>query len=179
MKILFCDNSLRELVNFREKVFDDFAEKGHDIVLLAPKNRDYVPKYGNVKVLDIDLKRGSMNPISDLGLFFKLVRIYRSENPDYVIHYTIKPNVYGSLAAAILRIPSTSMIAGLGYTFSSNTLGCRVARSLYRFAMKFPEHILVLNKYNRDLILSRKIGNRKQVILLKGGEGVDLDKFKI
>lgn len=37
MKILFCDNSLRELVNFREKVFDDFAEKGHDIVLLAPK----------------------------------------------------------------------------------------------------------------------------------------------
>ena len=47
MKILFCDNSLRELVNFREKVFDDFAEKGHDIVLLAPKNRDYVPKYGN------------------------------------------------------------------------------------------------------------------------------------
>ena len=71
------------------------------------------------------------------------------------------------------------MIAGLGYTFSSNTLGCRVARSLYRFAMKFPEHILVLNKYNHDLILSHKIGNRKQVILLKGGEGVDLDKFKI
>ena len=54
-----------------------------------------------------------------------------------------------------------------------------MARSLYRFAMKFPEHILVLNKYNHDLILSHKIGNRKQVILLKGGEGVDLDKFKI
>lgn len=179
MKIIFCDNSLRELVNFREKVFDDFAEKGHDIVLLAPKNREYVPNHSNIKILDIDLNRGSMNPLTDLGLFFRLVRIYRSEHPDYVIHYTIKPNVYGSLAAALLRIPSTSMIAGLGYAFANNSLGCKVARSLYRFAMKFPEHIFVLNKYNRDLILSHKIGNKKQVILLEGGEGVDLDKFKI
>lgn len=101
------------------------------------------------------------------------------EKPNYIFHYTIKPNIYGSLAAAILRIPSTAMIAGLGYVFTGNNLGCKIARILYRFAMRFPEKIFVLNQYNRDVIVSTKIAEKDKIILLPGGEGVNLDKFNI
>ncbi len=177
MKIIFSDNSLRELVNFREEVILDYANKGNQVTLIAPINRDYSPCNKNIKIIPIEINRSGMNPFADLKYLLKLLRIYREEKPDYVFHYTIKPNIYGSIAAAILKIPSTTMIAGLGYVFTNEGLGSKIARMLYRFAMKFPENVLVLNKYNRDVLIARKIVAPEKLILLKGGEGVDLTKF--
>lgn len=178
-KILFCDNSLRDLINFRGYVIDDYATRGEKVVLVAPSNCDYTPSCANICVIPIRMSRSGMNPFKELGYFFQLWKIYRRERPDYVFHYTIKPNIYGSLAARLCRIPSTAMIAGLGYVFNeSGGFGSRVARILYRFAMRYPEHILVLNEYNRQVLLDYRIAKPSQVILLKGGEGIDLNKFK-
>ncbi len=120
-----------------------------------------------------------MNPFKDICYFFSLLNIYLKEKPQYIFHYTIKPNIYGSIAAAILKIPSTSMIAGLGYVFTHKNIGSKIAIFLYRFAMRFPEKIFVLNKYNRDFIIKKKIANKDKIIFLKGGEGINLHKFKI
>ncbi|WP_289157778.1 glycosyltransferase [uncultured Muribaculum sp.] len=176
-KILFCDNSLRELLNFRGDVIDDYSAKGNEIVLLAPKNRDYPPDNDRIKYIPIEVGRSSMNPFSDFKYFFELIRIYRKEKPDYIFHYTIKPNIYGSFAAKLLGIPSTAMIAGLGYVFTNKGLGCWIARMLYRISMLCPEKVLVLNEYNQELLIKKKIVKREKIILLKGGEGVNLSKF--
>ena len=71
------------------------------------------------------------------------------------------------------------MIAGLGYVFTHKNIGSKIPIFLYRFAMKFPEKIFVLNKYNRDFIIEKKIANKDKIIFLKGGEGINLHKFKI
>jgi len=177
MKIIFSDNSLRELINFREDVILDYANSGNQVVLIAPINRDYSPENQNIKIIPIEINRSGMNPFSDLKYLTQLLKIYRKEKPDYIFHYTIKPNIYGSIAAKIAGIPSTAMIAGLGYVFTNKGIGSRIARMLYRFAMRFPEKVLVLNDYNREVLISRKIVAPEKIILLKGGEGVNLSKF--
>lgn len=176
-KIIFCDNSLRELINFREDVINDYANRGHQVVLIAPLNSDYLPKHSSIKVIPIKISRSGKNPFSDIKYFINLLLIYFREKPDYIFHYTIKPNIYGSIAAKLLNIPSTAMIAGLGYVFSHSGIGNYLARKLYKFSMQFPEKVLVLNQYNKNVLIENMIVRENKIILLKGGEGVNLIKF--
>ena len=176
MKILFCDNSLRELLNFRKKVMYSYVEAGCNVVLVAPKNCDYVPDNPLIKLVPIEMKRSGKNPFQDLQYCIALRRIYKEERPDYIFHYTIKPNIYGSLAAKSCGIHSSAMIAGLGYVFNKSGIGNRIARWLYKFALKFADYVLVLNKYNYDYLRNRLVPEEK-LMLLRGGEGVDLVHF--
>ncbi len=175
--VLFCDNSLRELVNFREEVFNSYASQGITVYLVAPKNREYNPAYSNIHLFDVSLSRTGMNPFADVLYMVRLFRLYRRLHPDYIFHYTVKPNVYGSLAARLNGIPSSAMIAGLGYLFSRNGLKEKIGRCLYKFAMKFPEKIFVLNEMNKELIIRNGLADKSQVIHLIGGEGINLKKF--
>lgn len=177
-KILFCDNSFRDLINFRGDVIYSYAADGYEVVLVAPHNADFQFPYSNVRYIPIEMHRSGMNPLKEWVYMNRLMKIFRVEKPDYVFTYTIKPNIYGSIAAALCRIPSTAMIAGLGYVFDNNGIGSRIARILYRYALQFPEHVLVLNSYNRDLVIEKRMARQEQVILLPGGEGLDLNKFK-
>lgn len=178
MKIVFCDNSLRELINFREDIINHYISNGVEAVIVAPENYKLDLDSPNIKYIPIIVERSGMNPLKDLSYFISLFNIYKKERPDYIFHYTIKPNIYGSFAARLNNIPSTAMIAGLGYIFGAKGIRARIGRWLYRIAMKFPENILVLNQYNKDLIIQRGIASPSKVILLKGGEGVNLKKFE-
>lgn len=177
MKILFCDNSLRELLNFRGDVIRSYAAEGHEVVLVAPQTCEYELELSNIRHIPVTMERSGMNPLHELRYLWTLCRIYRKERPDYIFHYTIKPNIYGSLAARLCGISSTAMIAGLGYVFNKGGIGSAIARGLYRFAMRFPEHVLVLNAYNRSVLLENKIATDRQLILLHGGEGINLEHF--
>lgn len=178
MKILFCDNSLKELLNFRGDIVRNFLDKGYEVILVAPDNVPMDIIHKNVKFISVDIERSGMNPISDWKYFKKLFIIYQMERPSYIFHYTIKPNIYGSIAARLLKIPSSAMIAGLGFVFGSNGIKAKIGRFLYKFAMRFPEHILILNRDNYDLIIKKRIAPKSKLILLRGGEGVNLEKFK-
>ena len=178
MKILFSDNSLHDLLNFRGDVIQNYAKDGFEVVLVAPKNQEYVPAYPNVRYIPVELNRSGMNPLKELRYMMTLYRIYQKERPDYIFHYTIKPNIYGSIAARMCGIPSTAMIAGLGYVFNKKGIGNMIARWLYRFALRFPEHVFVLNASNRDIVLRKRIATPRQLILLPGGEGINLEQFQ-
>lgn len=182
MNILFCDNSLKELLNFRGDVINHFASLNHNIVLVSPENyQDQDNKYqflDNVKFIPVDIDANGTNPINDLKYFIRLLKIYKKEKPDYIFHYTIKPNIYGTLGAKLLGIKSSAMIAGLGSCFSNNSLGNKLARKLYKRALKYSDKVLVLNESNRDFLTQNGFVDPNKIILLSGGEGVNLDKFK-
>lgn len=177
MKILFCDNSLRELLNFRKVVIDAYVAWGYEVVLVAPENCDYKPVSPRIKVVPVNMNRSGKNPFQDLKYCNTLRGIYKKEKPDYIFHYTIKPNIYGTLAAAMCGIRSSAMIAGLGYVFNKAGAGNRVARGLYRFALRFADFVLVLNDYNDRFLREKRIVSTQKLILLRGGEGVDLSHF--
>lgn len=178
MKIAFCDNSLRELLNFRGDIINHYAEKGDEVLIIAPRNIELDFGTPRIKHIPVKMDRAGMNPFNEIKYFLALRKIYKKEKPDYIFHYTIKPNIYGTLAARLLKIPSTAMIAGLGYVFGSKGIKAKVGRLLYKFALKFPEHVLVLNRYNKEVLEEKGWVSDRQMILLDGGEGVNLEKFK-
>ena len=181
MKLLFCDNTIWGLCNFREPVFRHFHERGHDIVLVAPADegsqmKANVPAYA--RHIPVHLARTGRNPLSDISYMRQLYSIYRRERPDYIFHYTIKPNIYGTLAARLCGIPSTAMVAGLGYMFQKRNVTGRLALGLYRFGLHYARHVFVLNQGNRDTLLKHHIASEDKLVLLKGGEGIDTSIIK-
>ena len=181
MKILFSDNSLWGLLNFRGCIIRQFILKGYDVVLVAPMDPEgrqmKIPD--GAKYIPIIMNRAGVNPVADLYYYYRVRKIYRQEHPDYIFHYTIKPNIYGSLAARLCGIPSTAMVAGLGYVFNNKGIGNVVARRLFRFALRFPQHIFVLNAFNKALMLEKRIARPEQIIFLEGGEGINLSYYQI
>lgn len=179
-KILFCDNVLWGLVNFRGSVIRHFVQQGDEVVLVAPQDDESVMKVDileGVRYIPVRLNRCSRNPFTDLIYCAHLYRIYRKEHPDYIFHYTIKPNVYGSIAARLAGINCTGMVAGLGYGLLGDGMLSRLLAVMYRYAFKYVSSIFVLNQFNYQYLLDHKFCSSAQLRLFKGGEGVDLSAY--
>lgn len=182
MKILFFNNNLSGLINFRKDIIHHLSEQGHEIVLVAPPDTTKQAILNSlfscdIRFVPLEINRTSINPVKDIALFLRVRSVIRKERPDYVFNFTIKPNIYGALAAHSFHIPCSDMMPGMGYAFVSNGIVSKVARMLYRYALKTCEHIIVLNKENKNLIQRLKLCDEKKIILLKGGEGVNLEQY--
>lgn len=165
---------------FRRELLEHFLTKGHTVMIVAPCEGEegLIEKLPiGIDYIPIKMIRTSKNPLSDFTLFTKLLIIFWKRKPDYIFNYTIKPNIYGSMAAKLVGIPCSSMIAGLGYTFTNNRLSSRIARLLYRIGMKCSQHLLLLNKDNLQTIKKARLCDNRKLILMKGGEGVNLDYY--
>lgn len=180
MKIIFCDNTLWGLVNFRGEVIRHFMRKGHQVVLVAPEKEDKQMRTtipDGVRYIPVKMARTSLNPVKDFGYFMRILKIFRAERPDYIFNYTIKPNIYGSIAARLCGCRSTAMMAGLGYIFINDSLLLRIARTVYRFGLIFTDHLIVLNSFIREMVVQKRFCNPKKIVFLEGGEGIDIRKY--
>jgi glycosyltransferase involved in cell wall biosynthesis len=102
--------------------------------------------------------------------------IYKKIAPDIILHYTIKPNIYGSIAAATLRIPTVNNVCGLGTVFLKNNLVSRIAILLYRWSFRFPKKVFFQNPDDRDLFIAKRLVPAMSTDLLPGS-GIDLKRF--
>lgn len=182
MKIFFCDNRLGGLLGFRIDVIRHFLSQGHDVTLVAPHAVSDWDKVGlhdvtGYKILEVDMDASGMNPRHELRLFRQYLRLFRRERPDIVFNYTIKPNVYSSLAARLCGCRVVCMMAGLGYIFDESGLKRRLLLSMCKAGLKRAERVLVLNSMNYDKLVSERIVKPSRLILLEGGEGVDLNYY--
>lgn len=181
-KIIFSDNTLWGLVNFRGDVILHFVQMGFEVILVAPQDENsfmktVVPE--GVRYIPVGLDRCSVNVLHDVSYLKQLYLIYKNERPDYVFHYTIKPNIYGALVASFLHIPSSCMIAGLGYALQGNKLKHKLASKFYSLGMAAAEHVFVLNDSIVEFVLEKKMCRPDKLIHLKGGEGVSLERFPV
>lgn len=177
-KIIFNNNNLWGLLYFRDEVIKYYLSLGYQVILIAPCDESFTELPAEVKYIPIVVERSGKNLKNDFIYWNTLRKIYKEEKPDYIFHYTIKPNIYGTLAARWCGVRSSAMITGLGYVFSKDGFGNRFARSLYKFALTFADYVLVLNDMNREFLISRKIVNASKVIFLSGGEGINISLFQ-
>ena len=179
MKILFNNNNTFGLTVFRIDIIRHFLECGHDVVLVCPvrmvDDLKKMPK--GAKMIPIYANRASTGIIDNLSYLKQLYKIFKTERPDYVFSYTIKPNIYGSLAAKLLGIPNSCMLAGLGYAFAHNDIHSLIARALYRVSMKCTQHIMVLNESNYNTLQEKHLCMKDKILWLKGGEGVNIHNY--
>lgn len=183
MKIILCDNGLPGLVRFRLDIIEHFVYNGFQVLLLYPLCTDDVmwrnqlPK--EVKFIPIDFNPSTTNPIKDFSYMITLMKIYRMEKPNLCIHYTIKPNIYGTLVARINGIQNIAMVAGLGYMFTGNSITKIIGRLLYKCGLRSANHVITLNKTIRDLLISNGFVKTKHLSLFNCGEGVNLERYPL
>lgn len=177
LKIFFTANVLWDIYIFRYGVIKALIEDGHEVVAIAPYDeRIDFPKDLGVKHIPIDLSKRGINPLKDLKLSNQLRRIYKKEKPDIIFHYTIKPNIYGSIMARGLNIPSVAILTGLGYSFIEGGVVSKVAKLLYRLSLNLSKEVWVLNEDDKKELLDSNIVKEKKVFILPG-EGVNIEKF--
>ncbi|MEM1669012.1 MAG: glycosyltransferase family 4 protein [Thermofilaceae archaeon] len=173
--IVLASNTSFSLYNFRLGLMRRLKELGYDVVCIAPVDdyTEYLKEEFSFYPLK-NLDRKGKNPIKDFKLFLEFLSLYRKIKPDLVINYTIKPNIYSSVACGILKIPSISVVTGLGYVFVRGGLLEKLVRILYRISFAYNNYILVLNSYDLDIIKSLTIQTK---LVLLNGEGVNTDYF--
>ena len=176
--IMIVSNTAWSLYNFRLGLACALRDSGFRVVMVAPYDEyaDRIMQAG-FEYRPLEFDNSGTNPYHDIKLFFKLLRLYRSLRPVVILHFTIKVNIYGALAARFLKIPSLGNITGLGTLFLSDNLIYRAARYLYLIALRSPYKVFFQNPADRDLFLRKEFVRPEQVSLLPGS-GVNLNNFK-
>lgn len=178
MTIALVANSSWNLQHFRRSLIRRLLAEGYDVLLLAAED-SYTPRLDDLGVRFIPLRHlqaQKKNPLRELLFLWELYRIYRRERPDLVLHFTIKPNLYGSLAAGRLRIPCIATVTGLGYTFIHDRASHRLVRLLYRFAFRQSTRVVFQNPDDRGLFLELGLVEKGRILLIPGS-GVDTSYY--
>jgi glycosyltransferase involved in cell wall biosynthesis len=174
-RIVLSSNTAFSLYNFRLHLMRALKEKGYEVIAVSPEDGKYSEllrrefSFFTVKNLD----RKGTNPIKDLKLFFEYFLLFRRLKPDLVINFTIKPNIYGSISAGLLGIPSISVITGLGYVFIRESWLTKLVKLLYWLAFRFNRAVVFLN--SEDLNTLRNISKEKSFLI--ESEGIDIKHF--
>lgn len=176
--IALVANTSWSIYNFRLGLIRHLKNQGIEIVVIAPKDAFTAKLVAEgIEFYEIEISNYGTNPVVELGLIRNLVRLYKEINPQLIFHYTIKPNIYGTLAARYCGIPSVIITTGLGHLFEfKNRIVSTITLFLYRISCTFSKKTLFLNSNDLDVFVYKKVVKKSKAILLRG-EGIDLDWF--
>jgi glycosyltransferase involved in cell wall biosynthesis len=176
-KFLFVSSIQRNL-HFRLGLMEALLKHNHEVVAAASFDggESLLREWGLRCHPLTRIQRGGLNPLAELRSMWELCRLYRRERPDLILHYTIKPNIYGSLAAALAGIASISTISGAGYTFMQAGLLNLLAGKLYKIAFRFPARVFFQNGDDRDFFIARGLVQQDKTLTVPGS-GVNLAHF--
>lgn len=162
---------------FRMNLIKRLQTAGFQIYAVAPYD-EYSEKLKDfgVEYLPISMDNKGTSPKNDLKLIYDLYTVYNELSPDCILHFTIKPNIYGSIAAKFLRIPVVNNITGLGTVFMKENLIQKVTKFLYKYSFKNVNKVFFQNKYDKEMFLINGLVDEKKVSLLPGS-GIDTKKF--
>ena len=178
-KVLLVGNTSWSMFNFRENLLKSLIDSGYKVIVIAPRDNfsNKLESEIGVEYHDIEMNRRGLHPLKEIVLLYKMFNSYKKINPDLIFHYTIKPNIYGSLISGLLRIPSVAITTGLGYAFIENNLITKFIKLLYKIAFKFSREVWFLNKDDLNHFINNRIVSIKKTFLLNG-EGIDITKFR-
>lgn len=170
-------NSSWNIVNFRSGLVRRLLREGYRVVAIAPPD-SFTPMLHElgVETIDISIDSKGLSPLRDMKLAMEYWRVLRALRPLAFLGWTIKPNVYGSLAAHALGIPVINNISGLGTAFIRGGLLTRVVTLLYRAALRRSATVFFQNGHDRDLFVTDDIVCRDRTEVLPGS-GIDVDQF--
>ena len=169
------------LYNFRAGLMRTLRNQGDEVLGAGARGGGFAAKILAMGIpfekMPIDMK--GINPLSDISFFWAMFLWYRKNHPDIAHHFTIKPVIYGSIAARLAGVPKViSTITGLGYVFtgSGNPLLQTLVEWMYRVAFLCSDYVFFLNTSDLDFFVSRGIIQGDKAGLLPG-EGVDCAHF--
>jgi glycosyltransferase involved in cell wall biosynthesis len=184
MKIILAVNTLGSFISHRRGLYLKLREI-HDVRVILPDSEDHRAAQLEVpspKLLSIPMTRKGINPWAELRAIVAYYQQYRKNTPDLVHHFTIKPVIYGTLAARLAGVPKiVNSITGLGFVFTSNSLKAKLlgilVKNLYHFCFSSQKvRVIFQNTDDRDFFIQHQILQKNRCFLVEGS-GVDVHKF--
>jgi glycosyltransferase involved in cell wall biosynthesis len=180
LRIALVCNTAWAIYTYRRGVLRMLTERGAEVTIIAPRDRTFEPLIEmGCRCVELPVASKGTDPRQDLNTMIALYREYRATSPHLVFHYTIKPNIYGSLAAMLARVPSIAVTTGLGYVFIQKSRTAQIAKRLYRFAFRFPREVWFLNRDDHQAFVDENLLAHPDRARRLHGEGVDLDDFAL
>lgn len=189
MRFLLISNDSHSLIGFRKPLIQDLVKKGLEVHVVAPniiadtKAVNILESLG-VKCHNIQMNRVGISPILDTKTLILLWSLIKRIQPDYVLGYTIKPVIYGTLAAWIARIPNRyALINGLGIAFTDESQRKRdrlvrfAAENLYKIALPRCHLVFFQNPDDEYLFREKSIIPDKVRTSVVNGSGVDIKEY--
>lgn len=166
------------LLYFRQELIDELIKRKYKVYVSFPKSKNVeVFEKKGCMFIDTPMDRHGINPFKDIKIIFKYLKIIKEIKPDYVLTYTIKPNIYGGIACRIRKTKQIANITGLGTAMENKGILQKIAILLHKIGLKKVKCCFVQNTENLEFLKKHKIAKNK--LKLIPGSGVNLDKFKL
>ncbi len=176
--VLILVNKQTTILNFRLEVVEGLVKNGYNVVVSVPwGDRLSEIEAVGATVIPIKMEKDATNPIKDFALMLNYRKLIKKTKADVVLSYTIKPNVYGGMAAAGLRVPYVANITGLGTALVGKGALQKLALALYKVGFSKISKVFFQNADNMDFFQKHKIAIGKHELI--PGSGVNLSKFGV
>ena len=182
-KYILISPKNRTAYNFRGDLLKEIVVKGYEVIVTGP-NEDNVDKIealgARFKLIPLD--KAGLNLAGDIKYFYKLWRFLKKEKPAITLGYTIKPVIYGAIAARLAGVKNiNSMVTGVGYVYTVDTFKAKVLKSLvsllYRLGFKCAHTVIFQNKDNLNEFTELKLLKPDKCCLVNGS-GINMELFK-
>ncbi len=175
-KVLVLTNSSGGLYDFRGEFIEALCA-GYEVYVSMPddvKEKELAAL--GCHIIKTPINRRGINPLEDLKLYRAYGKIMKELQPSFVVTYTIKPNIYGGIAAGRRKIPYIATITGLGGAFDRTGLLLRLIVVMYRMGLKRAACVFFQNEENKSIFQNMGITAKKTRMVM--GSGVSLEKHR-
>ncbi len=191
MKFLIISSFLPSVLNFRGKLLEAIHQKGYEIHIIAPDLPSFPTEHEKLLDLgyfihEVSMQRTGTNPASDLKTLLSMYALIKKIKSDYVLSYTIKPVIYGTLAAWLAKVPNRyALVTGLGYAFQNvetqtkRSIFQKLVHGLYQQALSHSHKVFFQNPDDLKLFQDLKILQPNLPTVVVNGSGVNVTDFNV
>lgn len=183
MKFVLLSPKNRTVYNFRGDLIREIISKGYEVVVTGPDQTDVdkIEALG-ARFVEIPMNKTGTSVAGDLKYCKALTELLKAEKPDVTLGYTVKPVIYGAIAAKYAGVENiNSLVTGGGYTFTATSVKAKalgfIVRMLYRFGLKRTDHVIFQNQDDLNEFCGRGLVKRQKCAFVNGS-GVNLNQFK-
>ena len=188
---LMISSFLPSVLNFRGKLLEAIHQQGYEIHIIAPDLALFPAEHKNLLDLgycvhEVPMQRTGTNPAADVKTLLRMYGLIKKIKPDYVLSYTIKPVIYGTLAAWLAKVPHRyALITGLGYAFqnvetnSKRSIFQKLVHGLYQQALSRSHKAFFQNPDDLKLFQDLKLLSSNTPAVVVNGSGVNVTDFNV
>lgn len=178
-KILILGNSQLVVFGFRGELIEALIYEGYDVTVAFPNGPfgegEKISTEFGCNFIEIPMNRRGKNPLEDILLLLRYIKLIKETNADIVLMYTVKCDVYGGLACELLNVSYIPNITGLGKGLTESGIVGKITKILYQFSMKNAQCVFFQNEYDKKYFDDNNICYKKGKVL--PGSGVNIKKF--
>ncbi len=189
-KVVIAQNISFYAWHMRLNLAKAIRDNGYEVIFVSSSDKSISPSDKSISsgdvysrkieeefaYFDINISRKGMNPFTDLKTLYEFYKIYKEIEPDVVLNYTAKPNIYGTIACSMLNIKTINNIAGLGTLFVKQNFITKIAKMLYKYSQKNATKIFFQNRDDFEMFVDENLVEKSKCDILPGS-GVDTKEF--